>query len=239
MHVDEKDTHHRLRREARRPARHSRPAGHGAGLDGHLRLPAPSSSIDLLRRDADDAGLEPRLRQGHHPLHRQARQGGRPPLRRLLRALERRGRRLLARRRHRRRLLGSQHRPHRHHPRARPLRHATGRSGPMPRSSRRRSSSTTRTAAAARRSRRLVSGDCIVSGASLRRTPALHRRARQLLLRASRRRWCCPTVEIGRNARLRTRRHRPRRAASPKGWWSARTRRSTPGASAAPRRASA
>ena len=31
--------------------------------------------------------------------------------------------RLLARRRHRRRLLGGEHRPHRHHPRARPLRH--------------------------------------------------------------------------------------------------------------------
>ena len=35
------------------------------------------------------------------------------------------------------------------------------------------------------------------------------------------------------------RRHRPRRARSPKGWWSARTRSSTPSASAAPTRASA
>ncbi len=44
----------------------------------------------------------------------------------------RRGRGLLARRRHGRRLLGGQHRPDRRDPRARPLRHATGRSGPMP-----------------------------------------------------------------------------------------------------------
>ena len=39
MHVDDRGHHHRLRREARRPARHPRPARHGAGLDGHLRLP--------------------------------------------------------------------------------------------------------------------------------------------------------------------------------------------------------
>ena len=30
--------------------------------------------VDQLRRDAAEQGLEPRLRQGHHPLHRQARQ---------------------------------------------------------------------------------------------------------------------------------------------------------------------
>ena len=33
-------------------------------------------------------GLQPRLRQGHHPLHRQERQGGGAPLLALLRALE-------------------------------------------------------------------------------------------------------------------------------------------------------
>ena len=36
--------------------------------------------FDQLRRDADDPQLEPRLRQGHHPLPGQARQGGRAPL---------------------------------------------------------------------------------------------------------------------------------------------------------------
>ena len=48
-----------------------------------------------------------------------------------------------------------------------------------------------------------------------------------------------PDVEIGRNARLTQRGHRPRRAASPRAWSSARTRSSTPSASAAPRTASA
>ena len=78
--------------------------------------------FDLLRRDADDPGLEPRLRQGPDPLRGQARQGGRPPLRAIPACARARGRRLLARRRHGRRLLGGQHRPDRHHPRARPLR---------------------------------------------------------------------------------------------------------------------
>ena len=91
MHVDAKDTHHRLRREARRPA----------GIPGQPDMALASMGIyvfgtkflaDLLRRDADDPELQPRLRQGHHPLRRRARQGGGPPLRRLLRALDRRGR---------------------------------------------------------------------------------------------------------------------------------------------------
>ena len=38
MHVDEHDTHHRLHREAGRPAGHPGRARPGAGLDGHLRL---------------------------------------------------------------------------------------------------------------------------------------------------------------------------------------------------------
>ena len=71
---------------------------------------------------------------------------------------------LLARRRHDRRLLGGQHRPHRLRAGARPLRPATGRSGPTPRSRRRPSSSTTRTAGAAWRSSSLVSGGCIDLG---------------------------------------------------------------------------
>ena len=49
--------------------------------------------MDQLRRDAAEPEFEPRFRQGHHPLHRQARQGGRPPLRQVLRALDRRERR--------------------------------------------------------------------------------------------------------------------------------------------------
>ncbi len=98
--------------------------------------------------------LDARLRQGHHPLDRQERQGGRAPLLALLRQLAGRGRALLARRRHDRRLLGGQHRPHRRRAGARPLTTATGRSGPTARSRRRRSSSTTRTAGAASASRR-------------------------------------------------------------------------------------
>ena len=65
----------------------------------------------------------------------------------------------------------------------------------------------------------LVSGDCIVSGASIKRSHALHQCAGEFLLRRSKRRWCCPTCNIGRNARLKKvvidtrRRHsrRPRR----------------------------
>jgi glucose-1-phosphate adenylyltransferase len=45
-------------------------AGHGARLHGHLRLRDAKFLIDQLRRDAADARLEPRFRQGHHPLHR-------------------------------------------------------------------------------------------------------------------------------------------------------------------------
>ena len=104
------------------------------------------------------------------PLHRQARQGGRPPLRQILRALDRRERGLLARRRHRRRLLGGQYRPDRRHARSSTSTTATGRSGPMPRlkppakfvhdEDGRRGSAVSS----------LVSGDCIVSGASLKRS---------------------------------------------------------------------
>ena len=114
--------HHRLRREAGRSARHSRQAGPSRWP----RWASTSSSTKFLmdaaapRRRRPE--IEPRLRQGHHPLHRQERQGGRPPLRQVLRALERRERGLLARRRHGRRLLGGQYRPDRHHARARPLR---------------------------------------------------------------------------------------------------------------------
>ncbi len=100
MHVDDAGPHHRLPRKARRSARHAR-------TSPTWRWPAWASTsssttflFDQLRRDAADPALEPRLRQGHHPLPRQARQGGGAPLRQFLRALARRGRGLLARRRH-------------------------------------------------------------------------------------------------------------------------------------------
>ena len=78
--------------------------------------------IDVLRRDAADPVLQPRFRQGHHPLHRPERQSRRPPLQRVLRPLRFRARGLLARRRHDRRLLAGQYRPHRRHPGTRHLR---------------------------------------------------------------------------------------------------------------------
>jgi hypothetical protein len=80
---------HRLDSSRSRPIRrHSRQARHGAGLDGHLRLrdALPVRAAAPRRRDA---GLEPRFRQGHHPLRRQARQGRGAPLQRVLRALGR------------------------------------------------------------------------------------------------------------------------------------------------------
>ena len=81
MHVDDERPHHRLRREAEGSARHSRQARHGARLDGHLRLrdQVPVRPAAPRRRRP---GLEPRFRQGHHPLHRQERQGGGPSLHR-------------------------------------------------------------------------------------------------------------------------------------------------------------
>ena len=60
----------------------------------------------------------------------------------------------------------------------------------------------------------LVSGGCIVSGASLSRVAAVHRRARALLSRRSHEAVVLPYVDIGRDVRLTKRRHRPRRAHS-------------------------
>ena len=234
MHVDENDRIIAFVEKPADPPGIPGKPGHRAGLDGHLRLPDASSCSTSCAATPPTPDSQPRLRQGHHPLHRQARQGRRPPLRRVLRALGRGGRGLLARRRHGRRLLGGQYRPDRHRPGARPLRPATGRSGPTPRSRRRPSSSTTRTAAAARRSRSLVSGDCIVSGAL-----------------AAAARCCSPACACNSYSQLDdavilpVRRHRPPRAAaatssstaacaSPTAWSSARIRSSTRSASAAP-----
>ena len=47
--------------------------------------------IELLKEDAADPEFEPRLRQGHHSLHRQERQSGRAPFLQVLRALDRGG----------------------------------------------------------------------------------------------------------------------------------------------------
>ena len=71
MHVDAIDTHHRLRREAGRSARHPGPARHGARLDGHLRLHTelPDGPAAPRRRRPE---LQPRLRQGPDPVHRRA-----------------------------------------------------------------------------------------------------------------------------------------------------------------------
>ena len=79
-----------------------------------------------------------RFRQGHHPAHRRSTaRRWRTASRESCVRSARRDRALLARRRHGRCLLGSQYRPDRRRARARPLRPATGRSGPMPRSRRR------------------------------------------------------------------------------------------------------
>ena len=186
MHVDEKD---RIIAFVEKPA--DPPA-----IPGKPDMALASMGIyvfetkflfDLLRRDADDPDssrdfgkdiIPYIVKHGKAVAHRFAR---------LLRALHRGGAGLLARRRHRRRLLGGQHRPHRHHPRARPLRprladldlcrdHAAGEVRP-------------------RRGRPARPGDLVARLRRLHRLrrvaaplAALHRRARQLLLRRSRRR---------------------------------------------------
>ena len=78
--------------------------------------------IEQLHRDERRPGLQPRFRQGHHSVSGQARQSRRPSLHQFLRHLGGGARGLLARRRHAGRLLGSQYRPDRDHPGARPVR---------------------------------------------------------------------------------------------------------------------
>ena len=92
MHVDEHDRIIVVRGEAARIRRRC-PAS------PDWRLPAWASTFrdEVPDRAAAAAmpptRLQPRFRQGHHPLHRQARQGGGAPLREILRAVERRRRR--------------------------------------------------------------------------------------------------------------------------------------------------
>ena len=90
MHVDDARPHRRRSSRSRSdPPEMPGPARHGAGQHGHLRLPArvPDRPAAPRRRRSE---LDPRFRQGHHPLPGRARQGGRAPLRALLRALARR-----------------------------------------------------------------------------------------------------------------------------------------------------
>ena len=106
--------------------------------------------------------------------------------------------------------LGGQYRPHRHRAGARPLRPATGRSGPMPRSRRRPSSCMTRTAGAAWRSARwspaAASSPAPRIDKSLLFTGVVH----PFLCRA--RRGGRPALcQIGRQRAAEPGRHRPRR----------------------------
>ena len=109
--------------------------------------------------------------------------------------------RVLARCRHAGRLLAGEHRPDRDGPRARSLRPASGRSGPMARSRRRRSSCTTSTAGAARRSARWYPA-AASSRALARALVAVHRRAHAFLRQDGEQRRDAD-VDIGRGARLR------------------------------------
>ena len=240
MHVDEKDRIIAFVEKPADPPGMPGQPGHGARLHGHLRLPAPSSCIDQLRRDAADPNssrdfgkdiIPYIVKHGKAVAHRFAQSCVRSRAE---------ARRLLARRRHGRRLLGGQHRPDRHRPGARPLRHAPGRSGPTPRSRRRRSSSTTTTAAAA-------------SAVSLARLRRLHRLRRRAAPHRCSSPACAstpsasleeavvlpdvddrPRARGSRNVVDRPRRADPRRPGRRRG-----SRSSTPSASAAPRAASA
>ena len=163
----------------------------------------PKFLFEQLRRDADDAGFEPRFRQGHHPVPRQARQGGGAPLRRSLRPLAERGRGLLARRRHGRRLLGGQYRPDRRRAPSSTSTIAAGRSGPM-----RRSPPPAKFVHDDRRPARL--GDLVAGLGRLHRLgrvdppqPAVHRRARRTAFAMLDEAVVLPYCHIGRGARLR------------------------------------
>ena len=123
-----------------------------------------------LERDHRDAGSSHDFGKDVIPEPGQPRPRGRPFLRGELRQDDTGSRGLLARRRHHRRLLGGQSRS-RHR---RPLRSTsttrTGRSGPISSSCRRRNSCSTTTTGAAWRSNSMVSGGCIISGATVRRS---------------------------------------------------------------------
>ncbi len=89
MHVDEHSRVIDFVEKPAAPALHSGRAGPRPGQHGHLRLQrrVPLRAADPRRRHA---GLEPRLRQGHHSPLRQALPDLRPQFRRQLRRLRRR-----------------------------------------------------------------------------------------------------------------------------------------------------
>ncbi len=167
--------------------------------------------MEELRRDAGDEGLQPRFRQGHHPLYRQARQGRGPPLHhapacaRVSRA----------------RPIGAMWarwmptgRPMSTSPISRPsstFTIATGRSGPTPRSSRRPNSSMTRRAAWLGRVFAGRRATASFPAAALRPQPALHRGARAIPIPTLDEAVVLPDCHIGRGASLSQRRHRPGR----------------------------
>ena len=236
MHVDEKDT---ITAFVEKPA-------DPPGIPGQPDMALASMGIyvfrtkflaDLLRRDAETPGSS---RDFGKDLIPYIVEHGKAVAHRFGASCVRssnEARRLLARRRHRRRLLGGQHRPHRHHPRARPLRHRLAdldlRRDQAAGEVRPRRGRPPRQAVSS-----LVSGDCIISGAAIRRS---------LLFTGVRVHSYAGARRGGDPAR---RRHRPEGAAAARSWstaasasprasWSARTPRSTPSASAAPRAASA
>ena len=200
-------------------------ARHRAGQHGHLRVQTrvPDRPAAARRRRPE---LQPRFRQGHHPVSRAARQGGGAPLRAVLRALAP----------PRRRPTGATSARVDAYweanidltdvvpaldlydrdwpiwtyaeitPPAKFVHDEDGRRG-MAISS-------------------LVSGGCIVSGASPRAVAAVHRRARCIPTRQLEGAVVLPYVDIGRRARLTQRGRRSRRAHPARGWWSARTRSS-------------
>ena len=206
--------------------------GHGAGQHGHLRV-----RHEIPVRPAPPRCRRPNsIRDFGKDLIPHLVKHGKAPWRivsPLLRAIRFRGRRLLARCRHGRRLLAGEHRPDRHHARARPLRQRLadldlwrGHAARQVRARRRWSARRGGQFAGLRRLHRLAARRCGNRCCS----PACA---------------CTPFASIESTVVLPQCRYRPRRAAaqrhrrsrrahSARAWWSARTRWPMRNASAAP-----
>ena len=132
MAIDADRHDHRLRREAGRSARHAGPARTCALASMGIYVFDADYLYRLLEEDIAEPGVEPRLRQGHHPARgaRGQRAGASVRACRASADIAPARRAVLARRRHDRCVLVGQPRPRLDHARARHLRHATGRSGP-------------------------------------------------------------------------------------------------------------